>query len=176
MPKNELKNSYLYPGTPILQYFQFPEFLLRAKISQTARILYMVLYDRARLSQKNNWSDDNGKVYLVYPLLNLAEKTGRSVSAVKAGLNELMAEDLLEKKRTGLGKPNRLYVKVPTENGLSEGLNSDPPTVGKQTPKQINRNNEQSKNTMSPYSLPVKYKGKRTSAFENYEYEEEDSF
>ena len=46
----------------MLQYFQFPKFLLKLRISQTAKFLYMILYDRARISRKNSWIDKNGNV------------------------------------------------------------------------------------------------------------------
>ena len=53
MPKEKMKSCYMSPDTPVMQYFQFPEFLLDSAMSHTAKILYMILYDRARLSQKN---------------------------------------------------------------------------------------------------------------------------
>ena len=49
------------------KYYQFPTFLIQLTISQTAKLIYMVLYDRARLSQKNDWIDEEGYVYTVYP-------------------------------------------------------------------------------------------------------------
>ena len=49
----------------MLQYFQFPKFLLKLRISQTAKFLYMILYDRARISRKNSWIDKYGNVYLI---------------------------------------------------------------------------------------------------------------
>ena len=142
--KSKVKNGYLYQDTPFLQYYQFPEFLLRLPVSQTAKSLYMVLYDRARLSQRNHWIDDDGRIYLVYPVIELAAKTGRSVSAVKAGLNELLQAGLLEKVRVGFGKPNRLYVRIPSDfrpakYRRSKGPNSDRDAGGKPTPKQMNR-------------------------------------
>ena len=39
-------------------YFQFPKFLLKYPISQNGKVVYMLLYDRARLSQMNNWLDE----------------------------------------------------------------------------------------------------------------------
>ena len=39
-----LKEESVFPP-----YLQFPEFLMNLPISQTAKITYMVLYDRARL-------------------------------------------------------------------------------------------------------------------------------
>ena len=44
-------------------YFQFPKFLLKYPISQNGKVVYMLLYDRARLSQMNNWLDENGWSY-----------------------------------------------------------------------------------------------------------------
>ena len=44
-------------------YFQFPKFLLKYPISQNGKVVYMLLYDRARLSQMNNWLDENGRSY-----------------------------------------------------------------------------------------------------------------
>ena len=44
----KVHNCYLYQDTPVIQYYQFPEYLLKAPVSQTAKILYMVLYDRAK--------------------------------------------------------------------------------------------------------------------------------
>ena len=78
----QVKSWYLTQETLLPHYYQFPEFLLKAPISQTVKILYMVLYDRARLSQKNNWTDDTGRIYLIFPILELAGRIGRSVSAV----------------------------------------------------------------------------------------------
>lgn len=172
----KVHNCYLYQDTPFIQYYQFPEYLLKAPVSQTAKILYMVLYDRARLSQRNKWTDEEGRVYLVYPITDLSAKIGRSVSAVKAGLNELFTADLLEKIRCGFGSPNRLYVKIPFENRLSGSLNSDCHTDGKQAPKQIKITNRQNQNAWSSYRSASRYTGKRASAFEDYSYDGEDSF
>ena len=56
---------FLTPGSQILNYLVFPKFLLEIDdLNETAKILYMILLDRARLSQKNDrWTDENGHVY-----------------------------------------------------------------------------------------------------------------
>ena len=174
--ESQFKSCYLTQETPLPQYYQFPEFLLKAPVSQTAKILYMVLYDRARLSQRNNWTDEVGRIYLIFPIIELAAKTGRSVSAVKAGLNELLATDLLEKMRCGFGSHNRLYVKVPSENSPSVSLNYDCHMDGKQAPKQVKKTNKQNQNAWSSYRSASRYTGKRARAFEDYSYDGEDSF
>jgi hypothetical protein len=176
MPGKKMKeNCYMSPDTPVLQYFQFPEFLLDSAMSQTAKILYMILYDRARLSQKNHWIDEDQRIYLIYPITEMAKTVGRSISAVKSGLNELLHADLLEKKKTGFGKPNRLYIKIPSENSLSKSQESDLTTGGKQPPNQLNRTSNKRVNIWPPYRSFSNYTGKRTSPFESYNYEGEDS-
>lgn len=164
---------YLQQDTPLLQYYQFPEYLLKMPLGQTAKLLYMVIYDRARLSQKNGWIDEKGRIYLVYPLTELAAKTGRSISAVKAGLTELLQANLLEKMKIGFGKPNRLFVRIPSDFSPSEGQNPAPFTGGNPAPKQIYRENTMKHNAHSSFS---QYRGKRACAFENYDYEGEDNF
>lgn len=106
-------SDYIRPGTQFPKYYQFPEFLIRASISQTAKLAYMVLYDRARLSLKNDWIAD-GKIYTVYPIAELAETLGKSQSTVKSVLNELDEVGLLIRKSGGFSKANILYVLIPS--------------------------------------------------------------
>ena len=57
-----MKYEYMKESEQMLQYFQFPKFLLKLRISQTAKFLYMILYDRARISRMNSWIDKYGNV------------------------------------------------------------------------------------------------------------------
>ena len=51
--------------TGTLPYMMFPKFLMDIRISETAKLLYMVLLDRSRLSAGNaRWIDQDGNVYL----------------------------------------------------------------------------------------------------------------
>ena len=53
--------DFLTADTSLPSYMMFPRFLLDMKISETAKMLYIILLDRARLSQKNEgWSDTDG--------------------------------------------------------------------------------------------------------------------
>ena len=176
--ESQLKTGYLYPDTVFLKYYQFPEFILNVPVSQTARILYMVLYDRARISQKNNWVDEFGRVYLFYPIAKLAARTGRKDTAVKRGLNELLKAGLLEKKRSGgCGRPNIMYVKEPSDNDLVKRSKSDDLAGRKRSTSNINRVNNNNQ-TIGGSFRPVLQSTDRqnnTSAFQDYSYDEEDS-
>ena len=88
-----------------MQYYQFPKFLLELPLSQNARIIYMLLYDRARISRKNNWADEYERVYAVFPIEELSQKTGKCKSSVKKALKELDDVGLLIRKFGGFSKP-----------------------------------------------------------------------
>ena len=99
----------------MLQYFQFPKFLLKLPISQNAKLLYMVLYDRARISRKNSWIDKYGNVYPIFPIEELSVQIGKCKSSVKTALKELDDEGLLVRRSGGFSKPNHLYVRIPSD-------------------------------------------------------------
>ena len=49
----------------ISPYMAYPRFLLTMDISETAKLIYVLLLDRARLSMKNDgWEDEKGYVFI----------------------------------------------------------------------------------------------------------------
>jgi hypothetical protein len=99
----------------------YPRFLLDSKLNETAKLLYVVLLDRARLSQSNDgWTDDKGHVYLYYPVKSLAKTIHKSEMTIKTALSALENADLIVRLRQGTGLPNRIYVKYPTDSILSD--------------------------------------------------------
>ncbi len=111
----KLKYEYMKESEQMLQYFQFPKFLLRLPISQNAKFLYMILYDRARVSRKNSWIDKYGNVYLIFPIDELSVQIGKCKSSVKTALKELDEVGLLVRRSGGFSKPNHLYVRIPSD-------------------------------------------------------------
>lgn len=103
-------------------YMVFPKFLLdREALSETAKILYMILLDRTRLSQKNDgWTDNKGHVFICFPITALAEAIHKSEMTVKTALRILEKEQLISRKRQGIGLPNRIYVKYPAKAELAD--------------------------------------------------------
>ena len=110
-----MKYEYMKESEQILQYFQFPKFLLHLPISQNAKFLYMILYDRARISRKNSWIDKYGNVYLIFPIEELSVQIGKCKSSVKTALKELDEAGLLVRRSGGFSNPNHLYVRVPSD-------------------------------------------------------------
>ena len=75
--------------TRLPPYLPYPRFLLQADLTQTAKLLYALLLDRATLSQTNGWLDEGGRIYLVFPIEKIAAALDRSPMTVKTALSEL---------------------------------------------------------------------------------------
>ena len=147
--------------TELPAYLPYPRFLLKMDISHTAKLLYVLLLDRSTLSQKNGWQDSEGRIYIVYPIAEIAEMLDKGCTTIKGALNELDAAGLLERRRTGFSAANRLYVKVPpipvvqfsdqltdgkptlirAGNRPTDSRKTDLMTVGKPSPNQTTINN-----------------------------------
>lgn len=108
--------DFLTADTNLPSYMMFPRFLLDMEINETAKMLYIILLDRARLSQKNEgWSDIDGHVFIYFTIEALAEVLHKSQMTVKTALAVLEKQELIFRKRQGPGQPNRIYVKLPKE-------------------------------------------------------------
>ena len=80
-------------------------------LSMAAKVLYGVLLDRMSLSMKNEWLDEESRVYIIYQIGEIQEDLGFTKKKAMDLLAELEEFGLLEKKRRGHGLPNILYVK-----------------------------------------------------------------
>ena len=108
--------DFLTADTNLPSYMMFPRFLLDMEINETAKMLYIILLDRARISQKNEgWSDIDGHVFIYFTIEALAEVLHKSQMTVKTALAVLEKQELIFRKRQGPGQPNRIYVKLPKE-------------------------------------------------------------
>lgn len=99
--------------TRLPSYLPYPRFLLGADLTQTAKLIYAVLLDRANLSKTNGWIDEDARVFLMFPITEIANTVDRSPMTVKNALTELETAGLIERRRGGFSMPNRIYVKLP---------------------------------------------------------------
>ena len=144
-------SDYLKPNMPLPQYLPYARFLLDTDLSHTARLLYTLLLDRATLSQKNNWIDTQGHIYVIYPLSHLAKDLGCCISSVTRAFFELENAQLAERVRSGFSKPNRILLKVPhttqncavtvCKNAEHDCAEMSSMITQKCTPNQRNKNN-----------------------------------
>ena len=76
--------QYLKFDSRLPPYMAYPRFLLKVDISETAKLVYMLLLDRARLSMKNeDWQDEKGRVFVRYTISDLARDIGKGETTVK---------------------------------------------------------------------------------------------
>ena len=109
-------NHYITRDAQMPGYLIFPRALLQMELTAAEVSVYMLLLDRSRLSVQNEkWIDGEGRAFLYFPILELAKAIGRSDTAVKKALRGLEEKDLISRKRQGLGKPSRIYAKLPED-------------------------------------------------------------
>ena len=143
---------YLTDEAQITPYMVFPKFLLDMDLSATAKLLYMLLLDRSRLSMRNDgWQDESGHVFVIYTISSLAEDLHKSEMTVKNGLKALEEADLIKRKHQGQGNPNRIFVKAPvqTDSFLSSWQTEICPPDGKNTVPPADRKLSANKNYVS---------------------------
>lgn len=113
-------NTMLYENN---SFFIVPKAIEKYNISNDAIMLYARMLDLSKLSEKNNWIDNNGQVYIIFTIEKIKQvlKCGKT-KAIKL-LNELRNPlvGLIKTVRRGLNKPNLIYVKniIPTKNIIS---------------------------------------------------------
>lgn len=126
---------YLHSDSRIPEYLAFPKFLLeRTSLSETAKIVYMILLNRARLSQKNDgWTDEHGHIFIYYPIKDIAAAIHKSEMSVKTALSALEKDKLIDRQHQGVGKANRIFVKIPIERKPSLRQTENCPCSGMET-------------------------------------------
>ena len=123
-------SNYLTITTPLPRYLPYARFLLDTDLSHTAKLLYTLLLDRATLSQKNNWVDERGFVYVMFSITALSDVLQCSTMSVKRALKSLENIELIERRRGRVGEPTRIFVKVPKEQDCSYAQNTSAPSYG----------------------------------------------
>ena len=99
----------------MFSYFRVPKILFRdikfKDLSTDAKTLYGILLDRMGLSVKNGWLDEQGRVYIIFPVQEVMDALGCADNKATKLFRELEKFGLIERTRRGLGKPNLIYVK-----------------------------------------------------------------
>ena len=108
--------DYFYGGQAgLFSFYRIPKALFTDArirgISAEAKILYGLLLDRIGLSVKNGWTDDTGRVYIIFTTEEIMEALYCADNKATKLMKELESCGLIERKRRGLGKPSLIYVK-----------------------------------------------------------------
>ena len=108
--------SYFYgEESEQFSFYRIPKLLITGaqfkNLSTDAKLLYGLLLDRMSLSAKNNWLDEQGRVYIIYTVREVQESLCCAEHKAVKLFRELEDTDLIERKRRGLGRPSLIYVK-----------------------------------------------------------------
>ncbi|UAK16112.1 replication initiator protein A [Sporolactobacillus terrae] len=105
---------YTEDQTDNLIYVQTPKVLIYGSkykdMMPQAKMLYMVLMDKIKLSMANGWKDKKGRHFVIMSIEYASEMLGFSASTIRRCKGELRKYELIEEKRMGLNQPNRIYV------------------------------------------------------------------
>lgn len=108
--------------TRLGMYIPIPTCLLNSKLSSTTLLIYGSLLNRAMLSQRNGWSDNEGNIFIRFTIEELSEYVGKGHSTVKTSLKELEDEGLIRRKRVDQ-YTSHIFLMAPED--CLESLNSD---------------------------------------------------
>ena len=126
-------------------FYRIPKILFTDSIfkdlSCEAKVLYGLMLDRMSLSIKNKWFDDQGRVYIIFTVVDVREYLNccrQTAINLLAELDTDRGIGLIEKKRLGFGKANIIYVKnfvsqmEAGEHGVESGKSesSEPESAG----------------------------------------------
>lgn len=134
-----------------------PRFIIQGEYTVNAKLLYGLILNRTLLSRKSGWYAENGAVYVIYTIKQMAEDLNRSERTVKTTLSELENAGLVQRVRQGWNRANRIFLKLPDQYGVQI---SSPPegndyTMGRQNSSHCTgqilptSNNKQENNKLS---------------------------
>ncbi len=94
-------------------YAVFPKKLFTAKkyaeLSSNAKVLYVFLFDRAKLSQKHGYTDLNGEIFVYCPITVACEILNCSKAVAIKNFNELENCGLIRRVRRNQADPYKIY-------------------------------------------------------------------
>ena len=106
-----MEYEFMTADTPLPPCMPFPKALTGLPISSTAKVMYCKMLD-AMLTKK--LEDENGILFVYFPIKQLAAILSRCEMTVKRSLNELENAGLVMRVRQrGFAELNRIYILIP---------------------------------------------------------------
>ena len=119
-------------------FYRIPKLLITdpdyRSVPIEAKVLYGLMLDRLGLSTQNGWLDEQGRVFIYYTIDSVREDLCCGKEKACKLQADLERAGLIERKRIGLTKPSRIYMKhffQRSENPTSCGRDGEPTEVGK---------------------------------------------
>ena len=122
---------YFKKDTALPPFIPLPRFMIASEHSINAKLLYGLLLNRTMLSQKSGWVSEDGNVYVIYTIKQMADDLNRSERTVKTALNELENAGLITRVRQGWNRANRIFLHLP------DGVQLSSPPEGNICPMEV---------------------------------------
>ncbi len=107
----QMEYEFMTADTPLPPCMPFPKALAGLPISSTAKVMYCKMLD-AMITKK--LEDENGILFVYFPVRQLAAELSQCEMTVKRSLNELKNTGLIMRVRQrGLAELNRIYILIP---------------------------------------------------------------
>ncbi len=107
----QMEYEFMTADTPLPPCMPFPKALAGLPVSSTAKVMYCKMLD-AMLAK--GMEDENGILFVYFPIKQLAAALSRCDMTVKRSLNELENAGLIMRVRQrGFAKQNRIYILIP---------------------------------------------------------------
>lgn len=124
---------YFKKDTALPPFIPLPRFMIASEYSINAKLLYGLLLNRTQLSQKSGWVSEDGFVYVIYTIKQMADDLNRSERTVKTALNELENAGLITRVRQGWNRANRIFLHLP------DGVQLSTPPEGNICPMEVQK-------------------------------------
>ena len=122
---------YFKKDTALPPFISLPRFMIASEHSINAKLLYGLLLNRTMLSRKSGWVSEDGNVYVIYTIKQMADDLNRSERTVKTALNELENAGLITRVRQGWNRANRIFLHLP------DGVQLSSPPEGNICPMEV---------------------------------------
>ena len=110
-----MQTDYITSGVELPPHIPYPRFLLTANIKPITKVVYTVLLDAAMSAQN---LDKLVRRYAAISVDDIAGIIDRTPATVRNALNELDSTGLVERMPTSYKAPARIYVKLPSGEGM----------------------------------------------------------
>ena len=123
---------YFTKDTALPPFVPLPRFIIQGEHTINAKLLYGLILNRTLLSRKSGWYAENGAVYVIYTIKQMADDLNRSERTVKTALAELENAGLIQRVRQGWNRANRIFLKLPDGVQFSSPPEGNDCTMGGQ--------------------------------------------
>lgn len=109
---NRMDYEFMITGTHLPPCVPLPRAAVNLPISSTAKVLYARLLGEILT---DGIPDNNGILFIRFPIMELAAALSRSPMTVKRSLNELEQAGMIMRVRRNVGEANHIYILLSKE-------------------------------------------------------------